>query len=278
MKVTLWGARGSIPCLEPDMIRYGGNTSCVEVRGAGGTLLVLDAGTGIKRLGETLEPEISRVDILLTHLHIDHILGLGFFRPIDRPDMEIHIWGPPSLNMDLRSRLGRYLSPPIFPIHIRDLRSDPTFHDVPRGKFIIGELEVLSDLVFHPGPTVGYRVSERGKSIVYLPDHEPVMGARRFPANPDWVSGFDLAQGADLLIHDAQFSEAEYADRVGWGHSSITHAMAFAALSRVRTLVTFHHDPNHTDSQLDELMGRARETFDLVFELVPGLEGARFRI
>jgi len=260
------------------MIRYGGNTSCVEVRGTGGTLLVLDAGTGIKRLGETLGPEISRVDILLTHLHIDHILGLGFFRPIDRPDMEIHIWGPPTLRMDLPSRLGRYLSPPIFPIHIRDLRSDPKFHDVPRGKFTIGELEILSDLVFHPGPTVGYRISERGKSIVYLPDHEPAMGESRFPNDPDWVSGFDLAHGADLLIHDAQFSEAEYTGRVGWGHSSITHAMAFSSLSRVRTLVTFHHDPNHTDSQLDELMGKARETFDLDFELVPGLEGARFRI
>jgi phosphoribosyl 1,2-cyclic phosphodiesterase len=161
MKITLWGTRGSIPCLEPDTARYGGNTACVEVRGSDGSLLVLDAGTGIKRLGANLGPGISRVDILLTHLHLDHILGLGFFGPLDTPDMEVHIWGPPSLTMDLRSCLARYLSPPIFPIHMVDLRCFLTLHDVPRGTFDIGGLEITSDLVCHPGPTFGYRITVR---------------------------------------------------------------------------------------------------------------------
>ena len=278
MKITLWGTRGCIPSLEPDTARYGGNTACVEVRGSNGTLLVLDAGTGIKRLGANLEPSISRVDILLSHLHLDHILGLGFFGPIDKPDMEIHIWGPPSLTMDLRSRLARYLSPPIFPIHLRDLRSCLTLHDVSRGRFEIGGLVITSDLVCHPGPTFGYRITEDGNSIAYLPDHEPALGARHFPEDPDWTSGFTLASGVDILIHDAQYTEAEYTNHVGWGHSSLTHALAFAAAADVGAMVTFHHDPTHNDVLLDELIQDARKTSDLTFELAPGTEGASFHL
>ena len=278
MKITLWGTRGCIPSLEPDTARYGGNTACVEVRGSNGTLLILDAGTGIKRLGANLDPGISRVDILLTHLHLDHILGLGFFGPLDKPEVEVHIWGPPSLTMDLRSRLARYLSPPIFPIHMRDLRCCLTLHDVSRGKFDIGGLEITSDLVCHPGPTFGYRITEGGRSIAYLPDHEPALGAHHFPEDPDWTSGFKLASGVDILIHDAQYSAAEYTNHVGWGHSSLLHAMAFAAAAHVGVLVTFHHDPTHNDALLDELLLEARKTSDLTFKLDPGIEGTSFQL
>lgn len=279
MKITLWGTRGCIPSLEPGTARYGGNTACVEVRGSDGSLLVLDAGTGIKRLGANLGSGISRVDVLLTHLHMDHILGLGLFSPLDKPDMEVHIWGPPSLTMDLRSRLARYLSPPIFPIHMRDLRCCLTLHDVvPRGRFDIGGLEITSDLVCHPGPTFGYRITEGGRSIAYLPDHEPALGARHFPEDPDWTSGFKLASGVDILIHDAQYSAAEYTNHVGWGHSSLLHALAFAAAAHVGVLVTFHHDPTHCDALLDELLGEARKTSGLTFELAAGTEGASFQL
>ena len=278
MKITLWGTRGCIPSLEPDTARYGGNTSCVEVRGSNGSLLVLDAGTGIKRLGASLDSGLSRVDILLTHLHLDHILGLGFFGPLDKPDMEVHIWGPPSLTMDLRSRLSRYLSPPIFPIHLRDLRCCLTLHDVSRGRFDIGGLEITSDLVCHPGPTFGYRITEGGRSIAYLPDHEPALGAHHFPEDPDWTSGFKLASGVDILIHDAQYTAAEYTSHVGWGHSSLQQALAFAAAARVEVLVTFHHDPTHNDALLDELLLEARKTSGLTFELAPGTEGVSFQL
>jgi len=278
MKITLWGTRGCIPSLEPDTARYGGNTACVEVRGANGSLLILDAGTGIKRLGANLDPGISRVDILLTHLHLDHILGLGFFGPIDEPDMEVHIWGPPSPTMDLRSRLARYLSPPIFPIHLRDLRSRITLHDVSRGSFEIGGMEIMSDLVCHPGPTFGYRVTEMGRSIAYLPDHEPALGSHHFPEDPDWTSGFQLASGVDILVHDAQYSAAEYPNHVGWGHSSLQQALAFAAAADVGELVTFHHDPTHSDALLDELLGEVRKTAGLNLQLTPGTEGASFQL
>lgn len=278
MRVTLWGTRGSLPSAGPETVRYGGNTACVEVRGADGTLLILDAGTGIRRLGATLSPEFSRLDLLLTHLHMDHILGLGFFEPLYRTDLEVHIWGPSSITLDLDVRLARSLSPPLFPMRIRDLPCRLALHDVPRGTFEIGGLQIMADLVCHPGPTVGYRITEGDMSMAYLPDHEPALGVRQFPEEPDWTSGFDLASGVNLLIHDAQYSAAEYVEHVGWGHSSIPHALEFAAVAGVEQLVTFHHDPAHDDLVLARLVEEARRTSDLSFRLVPGAEGASFQL
>lgn len=272
MRVTLWGTRGSVAAPGPETVRYGGNTSCVEVRGADGTLLVLDAGTGIRRLGGRVGPE-RRVDLLVSHLHMDHIQGLGFFRPLDQPGQEVHIWGPPSTTLDLRARLSRYLSPPLFPVRVRDMPCRLTLHDVPLEGFAIGGLTVTAALVCHPGPTVGYRITEGGSSLAYLPDHEPALGARHFPGPADWTSGFDLAAGTDLLIHDAQYSDAEYLQRVGWGHSSISQAVRFAAAAGVKRLVTFHHDPGHDDRTLDRLLEEARGSTDLPFQLIPGTEG-----
>jgi len=277
VRVTLWGTRGSLASAGPDTIRYGGNTVCVEVRGSNGACLILDAGTGIRRLGAALEPTIKRVDVLLTHLHMDHIQGLGFFAPLYRPDLDLHLWGPPSTTQDLRGRLSRYLSPPLFPVHLRDLRHGLTIHDVPLGRFEIEGLELHAALVCHPGPTVGYRITDRNKALAYLPDHEPALGARTFPQKPEWTSGFALAAGADLLIHDAQYTAAEYPAHVGWGHSSIPHALAFADAAGVRRLVPCHHDPSHTDDMLDVLLDEMRGLSDSV-QILPGKEGARFEV
>jgi phosphoribosyl 1,2-cyclic phosphodiesterase len=216
------------------------------------------------------------VDLLLTHLHMDHIQGLGFFRPLDQPGQAVHIWGPPSTTLDLQARLSRYLSPPLFPVRLSELPCALTLHDVPLDGFEIGGLRIIAALVCHPGPTVGYRITEGGVSIAYIPDHEPALGARRFPERPDWTSGFDLAEGVDLLIHDAQYSAAEYARRVGWGHSGVLHAVSFAAVAKVKRLVTFHHDPGHDDATLDRFIDEARRSAELSFELIPGTEGARF--
>src|SRR5437868_6649403 len=167
MRVGLWGTRGSLATPGPEMARYGGNTSCVSVFGREGTILVLDAGTGIRRLGATVPQSARRVDILLTHLHMDHIQGLGFFAPLFRPEGEVHVWGPPSTTLDLRSRLARYLSPPLFPVRIRDLEARVAFHDVPAEPFDMGAFRVRAAPVVHPGPTVGYRIEEHGAG--YLP-------------------------------------------------------------------------------------------------------------
>ena len=279
MKVTLWGTRGSLATPGPETVRYGGNTSCVEVRGADGTLLVLDAGTGIRRLGARLGPEAGRVDVLLTHLHMDHIQGLGFFRPLDQSGQEVHIWGPPSTTLDLRARVSRYLSPPLFPVRLRELPSRLTLHDVPLApeEIRIGGLRICAALVCHPGPTVGYRISDDSATIAYSPDHEPLLGAARLPSS-DWISGFDLAANADLLIHDSQYSATQYPKHVGWGHSAIPHVLEFAARTGVKRLVTFHHDPRHDDAALDRLVNEARSSADLPFEILPGVEGACFEV
>jgi phosphoribosyl 1,2-cyclic phosphodiesterase len=278
MRVTLWGTRGSLAAPGLETVRYGGNTSCVEVRGDDGSLVVLDAGTGIRRLGASVGPEVTRIDVLLTHLHMDHIQGLGFFEPLLRPGQEVHIWGPPSTTLDLRSRLARYLSPPLFPVRLRDLPCRLMLHDVPLGYFQLGSLHITTALVVHPGPTVGYRITEDGASLAYLPDHEPALGIDHFPGAPDWTSGFELAAGVDLLIHDAQYSETEYLTHVGWGHSALSHAIAFATKTQVKRLVPFHHDPGHGDELLDLLFAEARRASELAFDLIPGTEGASFQL
>ena len=278
MRVTLWGTRGSIAAPGPETIRYGGNTSCVEVRGKGDALLVLDAGTGIQRLGATVQGGGGRIDVLLTHLHMDHIQGLGFFEPLYERGREIHIWGPPSPTLDLHTRLARYLSPPLFPIRLRDLPCRPTLHNVPPERFEVGGLEVQAELVCHPGSTVGYRITEGPRSVAYLPDHEPALGVREFPAEPEWTSGLNLAAGADLLIHDAQYTTKEYEERVGWGHSAIGDAVAFARLAGARRFVPFHHDPTHDDAMLDRIDAAIRASGNLPFGFVAGLEGAVFEV
>ena len=277
MRVTLWGTRGSLASPGAETMHYGGNTSCVEVRGDDGTLLVLDAGTGIRRLGEELPRSLRRVDLLVTHLHMDHIQGLGFFDPLFWPDLEVHLWGPPSTTLDLRARLTRYLSPPLFPVSLHDLPCHLTLHDVvATGGFSVGGFEIQAQLVCHPGPTVGYRITGDGATLCYLPDHEPALGAKSFPDEPRWLSGYELAEGADLLIHDAQYTGDEYPSYVGWGHSSIEHMLAFAKATGVRHVVPFHHDPSHSDTVLDRIYGEIRKNNDLPFDLTPAVEGQSF--
>ena len=254
MRVRLWGTRGSLPTPGAETSSFGGNTACVEVGVTPDAVVVLDAGTGIRGLGHQLSSSVSRVDILLTHLHMDHIIGLGFFDPLRQPGLEVHIWGPASATLGLRGRLSRYLSPPLFPVRIRDLECSLTLHDVPFGTFEVPGLLVTADLVCHPGPTVGYRLTEGAASMAYLPDHEPALGAREFPGDPRWTSGFALAEGVDLLLHDAQYiDEDEYATRIGWGHSTLGHALTFAKHVGAKRLVAFHHDPTHSDDVLDAL-------------------------
>ena len=278
MKATLWGTRGSLSTPGPETTRYGGNTSCVEVRSRDGSVVVLDAGTGIRRLGCVIGPEVRRLDLLLTHLHLDHIEGLGFFGPLFRPGLEVHIWGPASTTLDLRARLSRYLSPPLFPVRLRDLPCQLELHDVVGvDRIRLGELEVRPALVCHPGPTVGFRISEGDASLAYLPDHEPALGSVDFPRESKWTSGFELAADVDLLIHDAQYGDEEYADRVGWGHSSLRDLLAFATAVRAARVVPIHYDPSHSDDELDRRFEDARRT-SLPFDFVPGVEGATFEL
>jgi phosphoribosyl 1,2-cyclic phosphodiesterase len=246
-----------------DTVRYGGNTSCLEVRLRSGHTLVLDAGTGMRALGVAMEAELSdELHILLTHLHLDHLQGLGFFRPLFRPDLDVHIWGPASPVQSLQDRIAIYLSPPLFPVRLGDIPARLTFHDAPEESVSIGSATVRAAKVTHQGPTVGYRIEEEGRALVYLPDHEPSLGVHLRDQPSTWMSGYDVARGADVLFHDAQYGDDEYPHHVGWGHSCIEHALAFAAKADVGTVVLFHHDPYHNDDELEALLVDARRQWD----------------
>ena len=273
MEVNLWGTRGSIASPGPDTVRYGGNTSCVSVKGTEGTLIVLDAGTGIRVLGQELPKDISCVNILLTHLHMDHVQGLPFFEPLRRPGVEVHIWGPASTTLKLEDRLHRYLSPPLFPVRVRDLLSKLYFHEISKDKVEIGEFQVFAQMVIHPNPTVGFRIVGREATVTYLPDHEPALGSQSFPTDKEWTSGYYLAEGADLLIHDSQYSPEEYEDHLGFGHSSILDTYRFAQFTDVKQLVPFHHDPAHSDIDLDLMIENAQKTIQPKYLVTPGQEG-----
>jgi phosphoribosyl 1,2-cyclic phosphodiesterase len=278
MNVTLYGVRGSLATPGPSTARYGGNTSCVRLTAADGSVVVLDAGTGIRPLALELPEGLTRVDILLTHLHMDHILGLGFFAPLYDSRMEVHIWGPASATLSLEARLRRYLSPPLFPVMLRDVPCRLELHHVVRGPVPIGPFLVTAGRVCHPGPTLGYRIEADDASLAYLPDHEPALGARRFPLEAEWTSGLELARGADLLIHDAQYTREEYPSHVGWGHSTIHDALAFAQLAAVKRLVPFHHDPGREDAALEAAIEAAVQDVHPEFPVTPAAEGARFHL
>jgi phosphoribosyl 1,2-cyclic phosphodiesterase len=259
MVVKVWGARGSVPSPGPETTRYGGNTSCVQVTLSDGTVVVLDAGTGIRNLGLALTQESPRVNILLTHLHLDHIQGLMFFAPAFRPGAEMVIWGPKAPEASLQDRIARYISAPLSPVEVRELPCDVSFREAPQTEWEIGPAKLQAASVTHRGPTLGYRLTEGDASLCYIPDHEPALGAHLERDEPEWISGFDLARGASLLVHDCQYTDAEYPDHVGWGHSRLSDALAFARRVEPERLMLFHHDPMHSDDFLDAFHGAAIE-------------------
>jgi phosphoribosyl 1,2-cyclic phosphodiesterase len=244
MLVRIWGCRGSLATPGRETLRYGGNTSCVEIECDDGTRIIFDA---------------APIHLCLTHLHLDHIEGIGFFAPIFDPATEMHIWGPRSSVRSLDQRLARYLSAPLFPVELDDLPATFFFHDVEDDPWEIGGARLVAAAISHPGATLGYRIEADGGSVAYLPDHEPAVGVDFGHLTNDWISGFALAEGVDVLIHDAQYTDAEYLDHVGWGHSSISQALSFGTATGARRMLLFHHDPLHSDEDLDAHQARANE-------------------
>jgi phosphoribosyl 1,2-cyclic phosphodiesterase len=258
MLVRIWGTRGSLPTPGAGMVRYGGNTSCVQVTLSDGAHLVLDAGTGIRNLPADLGGSGEPVHILLTHLHLDHIQGLLFFAPLFKPGVEVTLWGPAAPGVSLERRIGRYLSAPLTPVEIRELPCHLDFRNCPTTRWRIGPAQITAEGVTHRGPTLGFRVEDGGNSLCYVPDHEPAIIGDIDQLEAEWVSGSSLARDVDLLVHDCQYTDAEYPAHVGWGHSSLTHALQFARRVAARNTLLFHHDPGHTDDELDAMLEVAR--------------------
>lgn len=252
MKIRFWGTRGSIPTPGLRTVRYGGNTACVEVRDETDALLVLDAGTGLRELGLSLATAGPlTVELLLSHLHWDHIQGIPFFRPAYDPHSTMRIHGP-AQQRPLREMLGLGMDDPFFPVDLDGLPVQLEVHDMKSGaQRRIGPFDVRATRIYHPAPALAYRLEADGRSLVYATDTEDPFNGEMNPVTA-------MARGADTLIHDAQFLDADF--KRGWGHSTISSAIGVAVEAKVGRLVLFHHDPDRTDDDLDRIAVEAQRS------------------
>ncbi|MDH3626471.1 MAG: MBL fold metallo-hydrolase [Acidobacteriota bacterium] len=265
MRIRFWGCRGSIPRSRPDMVRYGGNTSCVEVRSDGGTLVVLDFGSGAQDLGQDLlaTGSAGKGHAFITHTHWDHIQGFPFFTPLFIPGNSWDIYGPRGLGGSLRETLSGQMQYQYFPVTLEQMAAEVTYHDLVEGAVEVEDFVVQTQYLNHPALTLGYRLRANGCTFVYATDHEPfdrrlaVEGYR--PGNVADDRHVNFVADADLLVHDAQYTIDEYPSRKGWGHSTIEFVVDAAMAGRVRRLALFHHDPMRDDDALDRLVDEAGE-------------------
>jgi phosphoribosyl 1,2-cyclic phosphodiesterase len=274
VRVKFWGTRGSIAVPGPGTLRYGGNTACVELR-ADGEIIVLDAGSGIRPLGIALQNEFQarpiKLSLLITHAHWDHIQGLPFFKPAYDSKNEIRIFGFDGTGASLRDILAEPMRTPFFPITMRELSARMSINSLTDMKFSLGKVQVHAAWVNHPGVCAGYRIFSSAGSVAFLPDHEPYefflhayRGKRLSSAQAKQIAADEQAglvrflRGSDILILDAQFTDREYKNHIGWGHSSLSSAVSLAVEAEVQTLVLFHHDPHHDDEKVDAMLESAR--------------------
>jgi phosphoribosyl 1,2-cyclic phosphodiesterase len=227
----------------------------VSVEVAGSDPIVLDLGTGLRFFGETQPQDGSfRGHALVTHLHWDHVQGLPFCVPLNREGAQFDIYGPPQEGLTLAEAFEEFMRPPYFPVRIADLAGEIRFHTIDDTDFAVGDAKVRARYVPHVGPTFGYRVEVGARSVAYLSDHQqPLDGMSIAP------EALDLADGVDLLIHDAQFTPEEFAVKPHWGHCTIDYALHVAREAGARRLALFHHDPSHGDDHVDRLLDAARE-------------------
>jgi phosphoribosyl 1,2-cyclic phosphodiesterase/DNA-binding response OmpR family regulator len=280
MRVRFWGTRGSIAKPGPGTVRYGGNTSCVEVRTRAGTLLVLDCGTGAHALGHALEAAKTgplRGHILISHTHWDHIQGVPFFAPLFVEGNEWDVYAPRGLRESVRETLAGQMQYTYFPVSLDQFAATVRFHDLVEGAFTIADVRVTARYLNHPALTLGYRLEADGVALVYATDHEPHSRALA-AGDAAALAGEDrrhveFLAGADLLIHDAQYTAAEYAEKVGWGHSPVESVVAAARAAGARRLVLFHHDPLRDDAALDQVVAAARRQGGSALEVTAAAEG-----
>jgi phosphoribosyl 1,2-cyclic phosphodiesterase len=272
-RLKFWGTRGSISVPGRGSLRYGGNTTCIEVR-ADGEIIVLDAGSGIRSLGIALEKEFQeqpiKLSLLITHAHWDHIQGLPFFAPAYDRKNEIRVRGYDGIDMSFGKIMAEPMKAPFFPIAMRELSARIDIKKLTEMEFSFGKVQVRARFVNHPGVCAGYRLFTSAGSIAFLPDHEPYQflhSARDSDMSPEEkkkiaeeerIGLVDFLQGSDILILDAQYTNAEYESHAGWGHGSVSSAVLLALDAKVRRLLLFHHDPSHDDTMLDAMVDHAR--------------------
>jgi phosphoribosyl 1,2-cyclic phosphodiesterase len=272
LNVSFYGTRGSTPCPSEENRRYGGNTSCVALESPGHDPVVLDLGTGLRFFGQTQPDDGSfRGSALVTHLHWDHVQGLPFFTPILRPGARLDIYGPPQTDSTLSDAFHRFICPPFFPVTVEQLYGQMTFHDAGDTDLVLDGAKVRVRPVPHVGANNGYRVEMGGASVAYLSDHQmPQDGSHTVSEDV-----LELCDGADLLIHDAQYTPEEFVEKSHWGHCTVEYAVFVAREAGAKRLALFHHDPARSDDQLDVLLEGARQqaAATAISEVVAAYEG-----
>ena len=276
MGLVFWGTRGSISTPGKDTVRYGGNTPCVEVRLANKELIILDAGTGIRNLGERLieNGESIKAYLMISHMHWDHIQGFPFFKPAFISGNELTIIGGETEKVSLQKMISDQMNKVYFPVQLNELKATLKFRKVGEEEFDVFDAHVQTMFVNHPTFAIGYRITYKGKTLVYISDNEPfdrrvaqsirnvekiiIDRFLRSSGDPN-QRVFDFVRDADVLIHDATYTPEEYVDRVGWGHSHYLFTLKVAAEGNVKRLVLFHHDPAHSDAKVDDIVKKCRK-------------------
>lgn len=262
MYIKCWGARGSIPVSGKEYLRYGGDTTCIEIRTKRGDIIIIDAGTGIRRLGNYLIKNGCRqYNLLFTHAHWDHLMGLPFFKPIYRPDIHINVFRCPYPGKYVERMIARALSPPNFPVKYSDIRAKIDYTDVDPVSFDIGSVHVQSIHLSHPNGGVGYKFTEEGRSFVFLTDNELGYTHPGGLKADDYIA---FAQHADILLHDAEYTPEEYKATVEWGHSSYSDALDLAIRAQVKQLGLFHINQDRTDKEMKTIVADCRKQIAMV--------------
>ncbi|MDA0299585.1 MAG: MBL fold metallo-hydrolase [Actinobacteria bacterium] len=275
MNIVFHGVRGSTPCHCPEVQRYGGNTSCVSLLARGQAPLVFDLGTGLRYFGGVLSNDVAEINVLVSHLHWDHIQGLPFLPQLQRSDCSVNIWAPAQQDgRTAHETLDAAITQPMFPVSLAAIGANISVHDVEPSMWRIGAFEVRAVDVPHIGPTLGYRVSLDGRSVVYISDHQEPSDSSQFDPKV-----LELCDKADVLIHDAQFTDVDYVGREHWGHCRIDYAFSLAVSAGVATLVLFHHDPSRSDDELDAIEAEYKvRGLEFGVEVVVAREGMEMKI
>lgn len=256
MKITCYGARGSIPVSGPEYVKYGGDTTCLEIRSKNDEIIIVDAGSGIRRLGNDLLTEGRfQYHLIFTHSHLDHILGFPFFSPIYHEKATIHLMGCPTTQGNIRKLLSKAMSAPLFPIPFDALLANIDYDVECRLGFQVDSIQIFPINLNHPNGGMGYKFVEDGKSFVFLTDNE--LGAKHRNGRP-FDEYVDFAKDADLLVHDSEYLPEEYEMTRGWGHSTFTDALNLAQRARVKSFGLFHHNQNRSDAAQDGIVERCR--------------------
>lgn len=278
IEATFWGVRGSIPTPGKEFIKYGGNTPCVEVR-CGGTILIFDAGTGMRALGKSLLREFSgkpmELHLLFSHTHWDHIQGFPFFEPAYHKGNIINLYGGNSVSELEKLILGQ-MDREYFPVTLFELGSQLNFKTLSENPFYIGDVKIYYTYLFHPGLSLGYRVEFNGKVFVYATDNEILTEPEMEGYNEKNME--NLIRNADILVAECQYTEEEYVKKVGWGHSSIEQVVRISKMFGVKNLFTFHHDPMRTDRELVGMIKKARRISGKNLKVYAAKESMTFKV